>query len=264
MRVLHKIASAFRVLKKDGLHPLVSILRNRYGLPIPQSAKSKWKAGIDSELSFWDDYCRTRGLKWSAHFNDKLDPDLPLENEVSTLLPERTAVHILDVGAGPLSCLGKKCPGKQVTITAVDPLADEYDKILAKYQIQPPVRTQKLAAEGLTKRFQPNTFDLVYARNCIDHAYDPERAILEMITVAKEGCYVLLKHRENEAINEKYGGLHQWNFSMTEGGDFLISSKDSQVNFSQKHAGLGAIVCERDMEFESGMPWLLTRIQKKA
>jgi len=84
-----------------------------------------------------------------------------------------------------LTFLGKIYKGKRVTITAVDPLSDEYDRILDKNQIQPLVRTQKLAAENLTKRFPSSNFDLVFARNSIDHAYKPERAILQMINVVK-------------------------------------------------------------------------------
>ncbi len=37
-----------------------------------------------------------------------------------------TEVSILDVGAGPLTIINKTFPGKTLTITATDPLADEY------------------------------------------------------------------------------------------------------------------------------------------
>jgi SAM-dependent methyltransferase len=178
------------------------------------------------------------------------------------LLPPQTEVHILDVGAGPLTYLGKKYEGKHVNITAVDPLSDEYDRILDKYQIQPLVRTQKLAAEDLTKRFPSGTFDLVFARNCIDHAYNPKRAILQMIEVVKSGRYVLLEHRPNEAENENYSGLHQWNFSLSTNGDFLISSKFEKVNMTKKCLELCTITCEMVNEGRDG-DWLITRIQKR-
>ena len=138
----------------------------------------------------------------------------------------------------------------------------EYDKILDKYQIRPLIRTQKLAAETLRERFPANTFDLVFALNCIDHAYDPEQAILHMIEVVKSGRYVLLEHRPNEAVTENYSGLHQWNFSMSADGDFLISSRFSAVNMTRKHAALCAITCEIVNEGKGG-EWLITRIQKK-
>lgn len=262
MSILGKYSKAINVLKDDGFQGIVSILISKYRLPIPQSTKYKWKAGIKSEIQFWDAYFRTKGLQWADTYGLGFDPDLPLQPRPAALLPPQTEVHILDVGAGPLTYLGKKCEGKHINITAVDPLSDEYDKILDKYQIQPLVRTQKLAAEDLTKRLPSNTYDLVFARNCIDHAYDPERAILQMIDVVKSGRYVLLEHRPNEAENENYSGFHQWNFSLSANGDFLISSKFKRVNMTKKYAELCTITCEIVNEGRDG-DWLITRIQKR-
>ena len=131
-------------------------------------------------------------------------------------------------------------------MTAIDPLADAYDRLLDKYHVKPIIRTQKAYAESLTTRFPPNTFDLVFARNSIDHARNPEMAILQMIEVAKTGCYVLLVHYVNEAERAGYTGLHQWNFSMSANGDFLISSGSVRVNMTRKVAGLCTTTCELD------------------
>ena len=119
-------------------------------------------------------------------------------------------------------------------------MANEYDRLLDKYQIKPLIRTQKLAAEDITKRFSRIPIIYVVARNCIDHAYNPESAILQMVDVAKNSRYVLLEHRPNEAENEKYWGLHQWNFSMSDKGDFIISSKHMkmEINMTEKYAEL--------------------------
>ncbi len=151
MNILRKARTAVKVFREDGFHGIVSILNSKYGLSIPQSPKSKWKAGIRSEIQFWDAYFRTKGVQWANDYGSRFDPDLPLQPRPTALLTPETEIHILDVGAGPLTYLGKIHDGKHVIITAVDPLADEYDRILDKYQIQPLVRTQKLAAEDLTK-----------------------------------------------------------------------------------------------------------------
>lgn len=222
--------------------------------------KQKWKSSIKYEVKFWDDYFRTKGLQWKDYYSLKLDPNLPLQPEIVELLPKgNKAIKILDVGAGPLTYLGKKIEGRELLITVVDPLAKEYDKILKKYKVQPIIRTEKLDAEKLTKRFSPETFDLVFARNCIDHAYSPEKAILEMIAVVKTGDYVLMMHRLNEGEKENYRGLHQWNFSMTPIGDFCISSKNNTVNFSEKYKNICKISCTFDPVNE----WLITKILKK-
>ena len=150
-----------------------------------------------------------------------------------------------DVGADPLTYIGKIYDKAKLKIIAIDPLADEYDKILSKYSLTPLIHTEKLEAEKLTQRFVENSFDLVFARNCIDHSYSPENAILEMLKVAKESCYVLLLHRPNEAEQENWRGLHQWNFS-SENGDFIISSKNYKINFSRKYSNLCKVECRYD------------------
>lgn len=231
--------------------------------PIPQSIKSHWEAGLTSEIQFWDAWLRTKGLQWPDDYGVRCDPDLPLQPRLAALLSSSpTEAHILDVGAGPLTFLGKKCKGKQITITAVDPLADAYDIMLSKYRIQPLVRTHKLAAEDLLTKFSPNTYDLVFARNCLDHAYNPERAIVQMIIVAKSDGHIVLEHHPNEAENANHSGLHQWDFSMSANGDFVISSQCATVNMTKKYEALCIITCE--MVNNGGNDnWLITRIHKR-
>jgi ubiquinone/menaquinone biosynthesis C-methylase UbiE len=191
-----------------------------------------------------------------------MDSDLNLQQRPNSLLPKnQESVCILDVGAGPLTFLGKRSPGKNLSISAVDPLAEEYDKLLKKYKVQPNVRTKYGDAERLHRIFPSNSFDLVFARNCIDHSYNPEKAVLCMIEVAKKGCYILLEHIANEAENENYQGLHQWNFSADANGDFLISSKSKVTNMTQKHSSICKITCEMVDEGKNGQ-WLINRILK--
>ena len=190
-----------------------------------------------------------------------LNPELQLQDDVAELLPKgQASCLLLDVGAGPFTFLGKKHGQFQFKIVAVDPLADAYDQILAKYSITPLVRTENLEAECLTMRFKENTFDLAFARNCLDHSYSPEKAIIQMIKVVKPGRYVLLKHIPNEAERERYGGLHQWNFC-EKSGDFIIGSKWISTNMTRKHKAICSIECS--YETIGSLTWLITRIQKK-
>jgi SAM-dependent methyltransferase len=258
MNILRKARTAFKVFREDGPSSVFSILKSKYR---PLSAKSKWKKGIKSEIGFWDDFFRTKGLKWPDDYFARFNPDLPLQARVVGLLPmDQSEVNILDVGAGPLTFLGKKCQGKQINITAVDPLAEEYTRILEKYKIKPIIRTQRLEAEELTKRFQSNTYDLVFAKNCLDHSYDPEKAILQMIDVVKSGRYVLLEHIPSAAERAKYSGLHQWNFSLSTDGDFLINSAFTEINMTRKYAALCKMESELVKEDED---WLIVRIHKR-
>lgn len=148
------------------------------------------------------------------------------------------------MGAGPVTVLGKIWNGHRLDITAVDPLGEEYGRLLEKYDIVPPVKTQTAPAEELIKYFAENAFDVVYARNCIDHSYAPVQAVQQMIAVTRPGGCIVLQHESNEGSNELYRGLHQWNFRQ-ENGDFVVASPARpSVNVSKQFAHLARFSCE--------------------
>jgi hypothetical protein len=147
---------------------------------------------------------------------DRLAVDTPLTGRIERLV-ERVPdaeVSILDVGAGPLTSLGKDHPTKRVSITAVDPLAPAYDRMLAEAGVTPPSRTIECRGEEVADRFGADSFSLAYARNSLDHSADPLRAIRAMIEVAR--YFVLLEHQRNEAERQRYRGLHMWNFDVSD------------------------------------------------
>ncbi len=258
---MKKIKTALSKIKQLGLTGFVIFLfEEKYKIKLPLSPKLRWNYSKNSELDFWDSFFKTKGLQWTDSFHQGFDPSYPLQEEVVSLLSlDKSQVNILDVGAGPVTYLGKVYKNIKINITAVDPLADAYDKILKKYNISPIIRTKKIAAERLSRMFAKDSFDLVFARNCIDHSYSPERAILEMLNVVKKGCYVLMIHRPNEGITENYTGLHKWNF-ISESGSFIISSERNSLNFSQKYKNVCKITCE--VETRKDGDWLKTIIQK--
>ncbi len=192
-----------------------------------------WKLGLGGEVRFWNRYFSTGGLQWKEEFHRRLDPQLPLDGRIVALLERVSAsaeeYDVLDVGSGPLTSLGKTIPGKTVRLRAVDPLAPEYDKMLAEQNLTPPVRTEECKGEELSGKFDKSTFDLVYARNCMDHSIDPVLAFREMLAVTKPGGLVYLEHWPNEGETEEYRGLHQWNFDCQDGEFVVWNPKRRQV-----------------------------------
>src|SRR5208337_1637995 len=91
-----------------------------------------WSSGIAHEVDFWSKFLKTNGLLWPAEYVRRLDPDAELDPAIGAIL-ERVGdgATILDVGAGPLTVLGKKWKQYQFSIRAVDPLAELYDRLLA-------------------------------------------------------------------------------------------------------------------------------------
>ncbi|MBZ4418418.1 bifunctional 2-polyprenyl-6-hydroxyphenol methylase/3-demethylubiquinol 3-O-methyltransferase UbiG [Myxococcus sp. RHSTA-1-4] len=200
----------------------------------PQNAKALWTEALPTEIAFWDNWFKTHGGEWPEDYKVRMDPDTPLQSFVEAYLPPggEDIIEILDVGAGPVTKLGKRSANRKIRITAVDPLADAYDRVMAKYGVTPPVRTTWCHGEILTTRFAPETFDLVWAQNSLDHSYEPVRIIEQALTLTKTGGYLVLAHARNEAVNENYQGLHQWNFD-GEDGDFIIWNRQSRVNVSK-------------------------------
>ena len=142
-------------------------------------------------------------------------------------------VSILDVGAGPATTVGKRFGSIFLAVTAVDPLAAEYGRLLARHGVSPPVRTQEVEGERLEEQFGGEAFDIVYARNAIDHAADPVKIIENMLAVTRLGGYVVLRHSRNEALTQRYVQLHQWNFD-SRGGRFIVWRPGRETDVSER------------------------------
>lgn len=190
--------------------------------------------GLWAERFFWWRWIRTRGLVWPDEFKRRLDPNCPLIPEVAAYVRKVAAapVRILDVGAGPVTSLGYRLEGKTLEITAVDVLAHSYERLWARGNAAPPVRTKYADAERLTQWFEPASFDFVYSQNSLDHTSRPRLAIEQMVQVAKPGCYIVLQHALDEALNQDYTGLHQWNFSERDGA-FIVWNPAETLNMTE-------------------------------
>lgn len=224
------------------------------------SVETAWTAALPEETAFWEGYIASHGEAWGGDFAERMDPAFPLQPYLAELisLPKGATVRILDVGAGPLTYVGKVSPDWAIDLVAVDPLADAYDQLLLTHAVEPPVRTQRGAAESLTSLFAEDTFDIVTARNALDHSVNPIKAILEMIAVCKPGGVVTLHHAINEAERQGHFGLHQWNFYATE-GNFFIAGPGQHVNMTRRLADCATV---RNETF--GDAWISTVIVKKA
>lgn len=197
---------------------------------------------LREEVAFWDKWLATKGLEWPSEYIDRQNPDLEFQPHLRRYIENipDNPVHILDVGSGPLTTLGKKIGSRNIEITATDLLAPYYDQILDKHAIAPCVRTTFADVENLTSKFSNNIFSMVYAKNCIDHTKNPLKAIGQMVAVVKESHFVVLEHAENEAENHNYIQLHQWNFTKEE-NDFVIWRPGMKINVTKELRDFGEI-----------------------
>lgn len=228
-------------------------------LPEAQFRKMIWLVNIPSELSFWDQYFKTKGLKWKENFEQRADPEFPLQDDLAKLVEHVSdnTIKILDVGAGPQTFIGKKLLNKRLIIEATDPLADDYIYIMKKHGIQPLVSPKEIQAEVIGSIFELNSFDLVVARNSLDHAHNPLIGIKELVKVTKINCYVYIITRLNEGKNQNYAGLHQWNFSIVDNA-FYIDNGKVKFNVNQILSN-----CQISWDYDEIESWLKIKILKK-
>lgn len=179
---------------------------------------------LAKELHFWRRWLRSEGLSWPEDYAMRFDPAAPVQQHLSRVIGRvaRQEVKILDVGAGPVTVIGKLHPTKTLSITATDPLARDYAELLAKFAVTSLVPTIYASAESLRADLGSEKFDIVHAQNSLDHSSDPIAGIEEMLAVTKAGGFVVLLHEENEGKNELYYALHKWDFTC-EAGHFVIA-----------------------------------------
>ena len=232
------------------------------GRRTPAGRKLLWREkGVSHELDFWTRWLTTKGLHWPDDYERRLDPDAPLDEP---LVVERLSelgedVSIIDVGAGPLTILGKRYPGKSLHITPVDPLAREYDRLLAEFGVEPPVRTAFCPGEQLLERFRPGEFDVAYARNSVDHSFDAAKVVRNMVALVRPGGYVLLRHVRREGEHMKYSGFHQWNLDV-EDGRLVLWNKVLRHDLTSELEPIASVEAYRDDDGEED--WVLAVIQK--
>jgi SAM-dependent methyltransferase len=189
-----------------------------------------WRTRKSSEVDFWAEWLvgAPGTEQWTSDRESRLAPDTQIRDPLVRAELERNPaeeISILDVGAGPVTGLGFRYPGKTLTIVAVDPLADEYERLLHEAGLDPPIRTMRVAGEALLEHFGPRRFDIAYASNSLDHSADPLTIISNMAAVVRTGGIVLLRHKRNEGENARYWGLHQWNFDVVD--DSLLVWNDT-------------------------------------
>jgi len=223
-----------------------------------------YDAGLENEAVFWRRALADGGRRWNPEaFRQRMDPGFAFPPHLQELVAASPAaasdpVQVLDVGAGPLSAVGFHWPGRRVELTAVDPLAEVFDRILDDLRLAPPTRTRKAAGEDLLSVFPADRFDIVVCSNALDHSRDPLQCIRQMYAVTRPGGWVFLWHYRNEAEEEGYSGLHQWNLD-EDSGDMVLWNRSARHS-TRAELGPGA---EVDTRSDPAVPRaIVTRIRK--
>ena len=127
-------AASRRLAKRLGAKRLYGSLRaTLVGRREPQQV---WSEGVPREVAFWRRVLPER-VATDPAYKLRADPKAPIRDPLLKMLIEKIPdqkVSIIDVGAGPLTAVGKTYPGKTVSITATDPFAREYARICGRQE----------------------------------------------------------------------------------------------------------------------------------
>ena len=186
------------------------------------SANSMWQSGLKQEILFWK-------FKYSSDFfymKERLKFDRQIPSHLGEFIDKNSmsSVKLLDVGCGPM-ILGNKWKDTKIELTAVDPLADFYNKIIKEAKSPDYFHIENACVEELVSKFGRDCFDIVHASNSLDHCRSPMDGLRQMLAVSRPGGVVACVHFRNEGHSNAYHGLHQWNIDLIDGKPLIWSPR---------------------------------------
>jgi SAM-dependent methyltransferase len=216
-----------------------------------------------SEVEFWDtNLAPGKRCEW---ISGVLDPTLrkgqfprllmPYVEELSTA---HGLLHVLDVGSGPISPLAWGVDQKLLAVTATDPLAKDYARLLKKYQIEYPIKPIVCAGEDLLDLFPPAQFHLVYSRNALDHAVDVGKCIRNASEVLRDDGILYLEGFVREGTRNSWQGLHQHDL-VSENGELFHYDRQGIKKSVSGDLGLACVMEQNVGEKVGGWYTLVLR-----
>ena len=224
------------------------------------SPRQRWSKHLGSESGYWERLIATPD-RFREQFGWCLDPDMEVRQEELREAIEavpRNRLGVLDVGAGPVTVVGRRWGGKTIEVTPIDPLADVYNEALKEAGIDVPVATQQLAVEDLTSRYSAGSFDIAYCHNAIDHMPDPLGALGIMLSLVAADGFVVIRCLPDEGERNSYYGIHQWNVDL-DGEELVIWNRSVRYLVRAEFAGRAEVVSARP----SGK-WVVATIRPRA
>lgn len=223
-----------------------------------------WEEGIEFEVGYWQRWLESKGHPYEEDYIKKMTPSRPMlpylmENQrLQSVYPDSNKTHVLllDCGAGPLTHFGTVWGRRKVEVTAVDPLAKEYNNLIRAFNLTPPVWTQYAPVEDLEIFFPKDFFSIVTMSNALDHSVDPIQGIRQMLNVLRRGGPVVLFHHLNESVNEKGRGFHKWNIDHRR-GDMILWNDHSSFNINELFRHFATVESSVDGDYHFAWLWKL-------
>lgn len=194
----------------------------------------KWINGIPYEKAFWNNVYRWKAtfeamMRW-ANYNKVISLE---EFDANTFLISRKSnPKVLDVGCGMSYATGnyieQNNAKKILDIHYIDPLANEFNRILKRYHKNLPTIEFGMV-EFLSALVPEKDVDLIIIQNALDHSAMPVKGIFEAFAILSIGGILYLNHHPNEAETEQYKGFHQFNIDEDKGTLIIWNKSEKYV-----------------------------------
>ncbi len=138
------------------------------------------------------------------------------------------SLKTLEIGSGPNSNLSYWVDNKLLEVTAIDPLAEIYDKIMIKLNYKYPITPIKLKGEDLLKHFRKESFHIVFAQNSLDHAEDPIKCFRNAYYLLKKGGLIFVCSNFKEGTRKSWMGLHKFDIYV-EYNELLLANQKGEI-----------------------------------
>lgn len=175
-------------------------------------------SGITSEKLYWSYVLWRRNNFMEAKRLQKVVREEIFPQTLLSIIrkyeAEKLKPKVIELGPGPLSDLAWGVETGLIDVVAVDPLADEYNKILNARNIFFPIKAVQGTGEGLA--LPANSFDIAYLRNSLDHTSDPRKCLINLVRVLKVKGYLYIHSNVREGTRVGWSGLHQHDLVLEE------------------------------------------------
>ncbi|MEK6963903.1 MAG: NUDIX domain-containing protein [Nanoarchaeota archaeon] len=191
--------------------------------------KIKPDADFSHELSWWDSHLQGKDA-YAEHLKDLLDPTrrhLRFPQPLRKYLKgQGNPIRGLEIGSGPTSTLAWAVDTGLLQLTAVDPLAEAYQRLLTgRGYDQYPVKPIDLSGEQLLSYFEPESFELIYMRNSLDHTQYPRIVLANAVELLAPGGILYIEGHVKEGTHARWQGLHKYDFIPREGSLICTSEQ---------------------------------------
>lgn len=217
----------------DVTHPSFNTLRIYYNAAFNTiAAKVTGQRNYASEIFFWErEFNTSRILDRPINVWDGRKENNAVFEEILGHLrkdfPEE--LKFIDVGSGPVSTFSYYLDINKMNITAVDPLAEYYNRLHEQYHTNYPIHCIAGSGEELDTLFRAESFHLVLCENALDHSPAPGTFINNLFRLAKKGGFIYISGYLKVGEAENWIGLHKHNLEL-EGNDLFLTNQDRSID----------------------------------